>query len=265
MTTYLKPRYRQTGAYLLEALIGILIFALGVLGIVGLQAASLRTSTDNSLRAEAVFAATQLMGQMWADVQGTLVANYSSAAAGPTYTAWAAELKAAQGAAWVQDPTVDFANATLQCRAIANEQRRLYPDPVAVDGRHATQLHDLRADRAEPTMKPILRGHRRATAQGGFSLIEIMVGVVIGMIAVLVIFQVYNVAEGFKRNTTAYGEAMQSGLLSTFVLGMELGNAGTGINTAQTDLAWCAPPAPAHRQRERHRQYVSTHPRIDRR
>ncbi len=93
-------------------------------------------------------------------------------------------------------------------------------------------------------MKPVIRGHRRATAQGGFSLIEIMVGVVIGMIAVLVIFQVYNVAEGFKRNTTAYGEAMQSGLLSTFVLGMELGNAGTGINTAQTDLGWCAPPAP---------------------
>jgi type IV pilus assembly protein PilW len=93
-------------------------------------------------------------------------------------------------------------------------------------------------------MKPIFRGHRRVPAQVGFSLIEIMVGVVIGMIAVLVIFQVYNVAEGFKRNTTAYGEAMQGGLLSTFVLGMELGNAGTGINTAQTDLGWCAPPAP---------------------
>ncbi|HEV2979345.1 MAG TPA: PilW family protein [Casimicrobiaceae bacterium] len=92
-------------------------------------------------------------------------------------------------------------------------------------------------------MKPILRG-RRAPAQGGFSLIEIMVGVVIGMIAVLVIFQVYNVAEGFKRNTTAYGEAMQGGLLSTFVLGMELGNAGTGINATQTDLQWCPPPAP---------------------
>jgi type IV pilus assembly protein PilV len=115
MTTYLKPRYRQTGAYLLEALIGILIFALGVLGIVGLQAASLRTTTDNSLRAEAVFAATQLVGQMWADVQGNLVANYSSAAAGPTYTAWAAELKAAQGQAWFQDPTVGFADA--RCNA----------------------------------------------------------------------------------------------------------------------------------------------------
>ncbi len=113
MTTYIQSRSRQSGAYLLEALVGILIFALGVLGIVGLQAASLRTTSNNSLRAEAVFAATQLVGQMWADVQGSLVANYSSAGAGPTYTNWAAELKSSQAGAWVQDPTVDFNNAAL--------------------------------------------------------------------------------------------------------------------------------------------------------
>jgi type IV pilus assembly protein PilW len=92
-------------------------------------------------------------------------------------------------------------------------------------------------------MKRMPRPHSCASAQGGFSLVEIMVGVVIGMIAVLVIFQLYNVAEGFKRNTTAYGEALQGGLFSTFVLGMELGNAGTGLNASATDLQWCAPPA----------------------
>ena len=101
-------RCQQRGAYLLEALIGILIFALGVLGIVGLQATSLRTSSDNSLRAEAVFAANQLLGQMWADVEGQLVTNYSSAPAGAAYTAWATELQAAQGGAWYQNPLVDF-------------------------------------------------------------------------------------------------------------------------------------------------------------
>ncbi len=85
-----------------------------------------------------------------------------------------------------------------------------------------------------------MRRRRSAPAQAGFGLVEIMVGVVIGMIAVLVIFQVYNVAEGFKRNTTAYGEAEQAGLFSTFVMGMEIGDAGTGLNTAATDLQWCA-------------------------
>ena len=99
---------RQTGAYLLEALIGILIFALGVLGIVGLQAASLRTTTDSALRAEAVFAANQYLGQMWADDEANLVANYSSAFNQQPYKDFAAQLKAAQGGAWVADPAVVF-------------------------------------------------------------------------------------------------------------------------------------------------------------
>jgi type IV pilus assembly protein PilW len=89
-------------------------------------------------------------------------------------------------------------------------------------------------------MKPLPTRHPWAAAQAGFTLVEIMVGVVIGLIAVLVIFQVYNVAEGFKRNTTAQGEAQQAGLYSAFALGMELGNAGTGLNAAATDLQWCA-------------------------
>lgn len=89
-------------------------------------------------------------------------------------------------------------------------------------------------------MKPTLQRPPSPSAQAGFGLVEIMVGVVIGMIAVLVIFQVFNVAEGFKRNSTAYGEAQQAGLYSIFALGMELSNAGTGINAASTDLQWCA-------------------------
>jgi type IV pilus assembly protein PilV len=99
----------QSGAYLLEALIGILIFSLGILGIVGLQAMSLKNTSDASLRAEAVFAANQLIGQMWADDESQLIGNYSSTfGTGQPYLNFATELKAAQGAAWVQNPTVVF-------------------------------------------------------------------------------------------------------------------------------------------------------------
>src|ERR1700758_5396559 len=97
---------QQTGAYLLEALIGMLIFSIGVLGIVGLQATSLRTTSDSALRAEAVFAANKLIGQMWADDQSTLQTNYTSG--GGAYTAFATDLKAAQGGSWYQDPDVAF-------------------------------------------------------------------------------------------------------------------------------------------------------------
>ncbi len=86
------------------------------------------------------------------------------------------------------------------------------------------------------TERSSARSHR---AQLGFGLIEIMVGVVIGLIAVLVIFQVYSVAEGFKRNTTAAGEAQMNGLFSTFVLGLELGNGGAAMAFAAKELALC--------------------------
>jgi type IV pilus assembly protein PilW len=81
------------------------------------------------------------------------------------------------------------------------------------------------------------RGHRLH----GFSLIEIMVGIVIGMIAILVIYQVFAAAEGIKRNTTSVGDAQQNGLLSSFMLNIELANASNGIaiTDVMTALATC--------------------------
>lgn len=83
----------------------------------------------------------------------------------------------------------------------------------------------------------------RRSAQRGFSLIEIMVGILIALLATLVIFQVFAVAEGFKRNTTGAADAQQNGLLSTFTLGLELANAGNGIATAGDELGRCDPAA----------------------
>ena len=87
--------------------------------------------------------------------------------------------------------------------------------------------------------RPLWSSHR------GFGLVEIMVGLVIGFIAVLVIYQVYTISEGFKRNTTAAGEAQQTGLFSAFMLGMELGNAGAGIAAASQALVSCSDPGSA--------------------
>lgn len=77
----------------------------------------------------------------------------------------------------------------------------------------------------------------------GFSIIEIMVGVVIGMIAVLVIYQVFATSEGIKRNITAAGDAQQNGLLSSFMMGIELANAGNGLAVSAADLGTCTPAA----------------------
>ncbi len=81
------------------------------------------------------------------------------------------------------------------------------------------------------------RKYRRREA--GFSLIEIMIGLVIGLIATAIILQTFAVSEGFKRNTTGAGDAQQNGLFSTFTLALELANAGNGIAASAVELATC--------------------------
>jgi type IV pilus assembly protein PilV len=62
----MKPNSRpQRGVMLLEVLIALLIFALGVLGLVGLQARAARDSSQTKYRADATLLANDLLGQMW--------------------------------------------------------------------------------------------------------------------------------------------------------------------------------------------------------
>jgi type IV pilus assembly protein PilV len=56
---------RQAGSYLLEALIAILIFAFGVLGLIGLLGSSIRVTNDARYRAEAANLANGMIGDMW--------------------------------------------------------------------------------------------------------------------------------------------------------------------------------------------------------
>lgn len=57
----------QQGAILVEAMIAILIFSMGVLAIVGLQAAMISNTADSKYRADASYIAQQRIGQIWAD------------------------------------------------------------------------------------------------------------------------------------------------------------------------------------------------------
>jgi type IV pilus assembly protein PilV len=84
----------QTGVMLLEALIGLLIFAIGVLGLIGMQATAMKVTADSKYRAEATMYAGQLINQMWADdrTNATLSTNYSTG--GPKYVEWYAAISA---------------------------------------------------------------------------------------------------------------------------------------------------------------------------
>jgi type IV pilus assembly protein PilV len=57
----------QTGSVLLEALIAVLIFSLGILALVGLQAAMIKNTGAAKFRTDASYIAQKRIGEMWAD------------------------------------------------------------------------------------------------------------------------------------------------------------------------------------------------------
>jgi len=65
--------------------------------------------------------------------------------------------------------------------------------------------------------------------QAGFSLVEIMVGLIIGMLVTLVIMQVFSVFEGQKRSTTGTADAQTNGNIALFNIQRDVQIAGFGL------------------------------------
>ncbi|MCW5576102.1 MAG: type IV pilus modification protein PilV [Burkholderiales bacterium] len=61
----------QKGVMLLEALIGILIFSVGILAMVGIQAAAFSASADAKNRADAAAFASDIISRIWMSVDRT--------------------------------------------------------------------------------------------------------------------------------------------------------------------------------------------------
>ncbi len=71
----LRPRLApstQRGGFLLEAMVGILIFTLGVIGLFALQARAIAYSSDVQYRGEAAYLANAYLSKMWAMPRATL-------------------------------------------------------------------------------------------------------------------------------------------------------------------------------------------------
>lgn len=68
----------QTGSVLIEALVAVLVFSMGILALVGLQGAMIKNSSDAKFRSDASFVAQERLGHMWTDP--TNVANYAEQA-----------------------------------------------------------------------------------------------------------------------------------------------------------------------------------------
>jgi type IV pilus assembly protein PilW len=80
------------------------------------------------------------------------------------------------------------------------------------------------------TVNPKLQSPAR---EAGFTLVEMMVGVLIGLVAIIVMFQVFAVSEAQKRTTAGAGEAQQNGVTSLFLMQRDARMAGYGLGYLQ--------------------------------
>jgi type IV pilus assembly protein PilV len=103
-------RREQAGVMLLEALLSILIFSVGVLAIIGLQVTSVKQASDSKYRSDASLLANQLIGQMWTGNRNAATLQTDFQTGGTAYTTWLADVTNSStglpGAA-ANPPTVD--------------------------------------------------------------------------------------------------------------------------------------------------------------
>jgi type IV pilus assembly protein PilV len=95
---------KEKGFVLLDALIAILIFSVGILGMVAMQGTAVKLAGDAKYRSDAAMLVDQVIAQMWGSnltTVGPLSTAYAGAAGtgGAGYTAWVATLDCASGTA----------------------------------------------------------------------------------------------------------------------------------------------------------------------
>src|ERR1700682_2923374 len=78
--------------------------------------------------------------------------------------------------------------------------------------------------------------HRQSHSirSAGFTLIEVLIAMLIGMIGLVVMMQTFAVSEGFKRTATNGTDAQINGGVALYMLQRELRLSGAGLNNFMT-------------------------------
>lgn len=81
------------------------------------------------------------------------------------------------------------------------------------------------------------RQNRRRPVESGFSLVEVMVGMLIGMIGIIIMMQLFALSEDRKRTTTGAGDAQNAGAIALYGLQRDIRQGGYGIT--ESNLLGC--------------------------
>ena len=103
---------RERGVMLIEALIAILIFSIGILAVVGMQSVAIRNVTEAKQRSDAAFLVSELTAQMWTDTASISQYDYpGSGAVPPKLTIWMGNVERLLPGATTNRPRVTVTTA----------------------------------------------------------------------------------------------------------------------------------------------------------
>ena len=106
-------RARERGVMLIEALVAILIFSIGILAVVGMQGVAIKDVTAARYRSEAAYLAQQLLSQMWTDNTNISQYAYAGVPSVPTkISAWVNNVQTTLPDSVANPPTITLTNLT---------------------------------------------------------------------------------------------------------------------------------------------------------
>jgi len=125
-------RGNQGGVVLIEAMIGILIFSLGVLALVAMQAVSTSNVSNAKYRSEAAFLANEIAAQAWigrgSDGSGT--AGFVWPGGNDITKAWVAKVETLMPQAKTYPPTITSVAGSASGRVLTITVRWKAPDAL---------------------------------------------------------------------------------------------------------------------------------------
>lgn len=98
-------RTKQKGALLIEAMIGILIFSIGVLAVVAMQGRAIGQVSDAKYRIDASFLANEIISQIWVD-RANLAAYAFPGGTASGLTTWTNKLASTLPGTTLNPPTI---------------------------------------------------------------------------------------------------------------------------------------------------------------
>jgi type IV pilus assembly protein PilV len=115
---------KQSGVMLLEALIALLIFSVGILAIVGMQASAFQDMGEAKYRSDAAFLANQVIAEMWSNANNLADYVYDGTGAPPkAIENWVATVQTRLPGATANPPVITRDAATNAMTVIVSWQQ----------------------------------------------------------------------------------------------------------------------------------------------